>query len=46
MMLHITASGAGIPEDDLIRLRVMCVEEVKRLNGKISFEKAYRHQKG
>jgi metal-responsive CopG/Arc/MetJ family transcriptional regulator len=46
MMLHVTASGAGIPEDDIDRLRAMCVEEVKRVNGKISFEKAYRHQKG
>ena len=46
MALHVTASGAGIPEDDLSRLRAMCVEEVSKLNGKISFEKAYRHQKG
>jgi metal-responsive CopG/Arc/MetJ family transcriptional regulator len=46
MMLHVTASGADIPESDLIKLRAMCAEEVSRLNGKVSFEKAYRHQKG
>jgi len=46
MMLHVTASGADIPEEDLSRLRAMCVGEVSRLNGKISFEKAYQHQKG
>ena len=46
MILHVTASGASIPEGDLVRLRAMCVNEVKELNGKVSFEKAYRHQKG
>ena len=46
MMLHVTASGTGIPEEDLLRLRAMCVNEVRELNGKITFEKAYRHQKG
>jgi len=46
MMLHVTASGSGITKDEVAGLRKFCVDEVSRLNGDISFDKAYRHQKG
>jgi metal-responsive CopG/Arc/MetJ family transcriptional regulator len=46
MMLHVTASGSGITEDEVARLRKFCVGEVTKLNGDISFVGAYRHQKG
>ncbi|MDR0851766.1 MAG: hypothetical protein LBN36_04675 [Clostridiales Family XIII bacterium] len=46
MMLHVTASGAEISEKELNSLRGYCVDEVKRLGGKISFGEAFRHQKG
>ena len=46
MMLHVTVSSAEISEDELVKLRGMCVEEVAKINGKISFDKAYRYQKG
>lgn len=45
MLLHVTASQTDIGEDELTRLRGYCVEEVKRLNGRISFDEANRHQK-
>jgi hypothetical protein len=45
MLLHVTASQTDVSEDDLTRLRGYCVEEVKRLNGRISFDEANRHQK-
>jgi len=46
MVLHVTASQVDIDEDEISRLRKFCVDEVSRLNGRISFENAYRHQKG
>jgi len=46
MAMHIMAWQFDVDEENLKSLRGYCVEEVKRLNGKISFEKAYEHQKG
>jgi hypothetical protein len=46
MMLHVTASGAGISEQEIAQLRSLCKDEVMKLNGRITFERAYRHQKG
>lgn len=46
MMLHVTASGAGISEKEIAQLRPLCKDEVAKLNGRITFERAYRHQKG
>ncbi len=42
---HVTASLSDIEESTLTRLRGECVEEVKRLNGRISFDEAHRHYK-
>jgi Predicted transcriptional regulators containing the CopG/Arc/MetJ DNA-binding domain and a metal-binding domain len=46
MMLHVTASGSDISEKELASLRGHCVDEVKRLGGKISFDEAHKYQKG
>ena len=46
MMLHVTCATNEIDKEELNRLRGMCVNEVKRLNGKISFDKAFEKQKG
>ncbi|MFA6729998.1 MAG: hypothetical protein WC152_01030 [Candidatus Izemoplasmatales bacterium] len=46
MMMHITASQFEIDDAEVERLKIFCVDEVSRLNGKISFENAHRHQNG
>ena len=46
MTMHIVAAQGEVDEETLLRLRGYCVDEVKRLNGKISFDKALEHQKG
>lgn len=43
--IHVVASLSDIEETTLSRLRGECVEEVKKLNGKISFDEALRHYK-
>ena len=45
MMLHVTASQSNIAESEIANLRKFCVDEVSKLNGRISFENANRHQK-
>ena len=45
MMMHVTAANNEIDEETLTALRGMCVEEVKRLYGRISFEDVVRFQK-
>lgn len=45
MMMHVTAANNEIDEETLSALRGMCVEEVKRLYGRISFEDVVRFQK-
>lgn len=45
MVLHVTAATSEIDEDSLLQLKGMCVDEVKALHGKISFEDTYRFQK-
>ena len=45
MTMHIIAAQGEVDEETLVRLRGFCVDEVKRLGGKISFDKAYEHQK-
>jgi hypothetical protein len=45
MTMHIIAAQGEVNEDTLTRLRGYCVDEVKRLNGKISFDKAWEHQR-
>jgi len=46
MMMYLFAAVYNVDEDTLYKLRAKCVSEVKRLNGKISFEDVYRYQKG
>ena len=45
MMMHVVAGAFQIDEDNLDRLRGMCVDEVSRLGGKFNFEDAVRIQK-
>lgn len=46
MTMHVSAANFRVDEDTLARLRGKWVNEVKRLNGKISFDDAVRYQKG
>jgi metal-responsive CopG/Arc/MetJ family transcriptional regulator len=46
MLLHVTASQSDISEQEIAGLRKFCMDEVKKVGGNISFERAYRHQKG
>jgi len=46
MTMHILASQSEVEEENLHRLRGYCVEEVKRLRGRISFDKTWEKQKG
>ena len=45
MMLHVTAAANDVEQNTLTRLRGRCVQEVKALRGRISFEEAARFQK-
>ena len=42
---QVVAYSHDIDEDALKKLHVKCVEEVRRINGAIDFENAYRYQK-
>lgn len=44
-LTHMVAAINEIDDDTLQRLRIMCVDEVKRINGIINFEKAVRYQR-
>lgn len=46
MLLHVTAATNEVNEDTLSNLRGMCVDEVKRIHGAITFEEAHKFQKG
>lgn len=46
MMMHVTAASFRVDEDTLSRLRGKCVNDVKRLNGRINFDDAVKYQKG
>lgn len=45
MSLHVAAANSEIDEETLARLRGMCVDEVKRIRGAVSFDEAYKFQK-
>jgi len=45
MMLHVTAAANEVDPEVLTRLRGRCVQEVKALHGRISFDEAVRFQK-
>lgn len=42
---HLLAAVHEVDDDTLRKLRAMCVDEVKRINGVINFEKAVRYQR-
>ena len=44
-LTHMLAAVNDIDDDTLKKLRVMCIDEVKRINGIINFEKAVRYQR-
>lgn len=46
MTMNVLASMEEIDEIDLARLRGNCVEEVKRINGMLSFDDAVEWQMG
>ena len=46
LMGNVLAAGIDIDPDELRKVRVRCVKEVKETNGEISFEDAVRYQKG
>lgn len=46
MMMHVTAASFQVDEETLSRLRGKCVNDVKRVNGRIIFDDAVRYQKG
>ena len=46
MMMHVTAASFQVDEDTLSRLRGKCVNDVKKLNGRITFDDTVRYQKG
>jgi len=45
MMMNLFAAVYNVDQDTLYKLRAKCVSEVKRLNGKISFEDVLRYQR-
>jgi len=46
MVMNVLASGMEIPEDQLEKLRVQCVHNVKKTNGSVSLDEAVRYQNG
>lgn len=44
-LAHVIAYTHEVDEDALNKLHLKCLEEVKRINGAIDFENAYRYQK-
>ena len=42
---HITAAVNNVDDEEIDNLQAMCIDEVRRLNGIIQFENAYRFQK-
>lgn len=41
---HVTAYGHDVDEETLKKLQAKCAEEVKRINGTVRFEEAYKFQ--
>ena len=44
-LTHMIAAINDIDDNTLGKLRIMCIDEVKRINGIINFEKAVRYQR-
>jgi hypothetical protein len=45
MTMHVIASLAEVDSSTLDKLRVKCMDEVKRTGGTIKFDDVYRYQK-
>ena len=45
MLMHVTAAANEVQPETLMRLRGRCVQEVKALRGRVSFDEAARFQK-
>lgn len=43
---HVIAYSHGVDEEALRKLQAKCTDEVKRINGTVTFEDAYRFQNG
>ena len=43
---HVIAYSHGVDENELQKLQGKCADEVKRINGAVSFEDAYQYQSG
>lgn len=46
MLMHITAANFRVDENTLSRLRGKCVTDVKKTNGRITFDDAVKYQRG
>ncbi|NCB63958.1 MAG: hypothetical protein EOM52_10195 [Clostridia bacterium] len=46
IMENILAAGLEMRDDELMKLRARCIAEVKRTNGRLSFEDNLRFQQG
>ena len=46
VMMNVLAAYCDVEEESLANLRQECINEVKRINGTLGFEDAYRWQKG
>ena len=44
-LAHVIAYTHEVDEEALHKLHLKCLEEVKRINGAIDFESAYKYQK-
>ena len=42
---HVIAYSHGVDEETLMKLQGKCAEEVKKINGAVIFEEAYKYQK-
>ena len=46
MVMHVTAANFRVDEDTLTRLRGKCVNDVKKINGRITFDDVVKYQNG
>ncbi len=44
-LAHVIAYSHDIDEQTLEKLHLKCLDEVKRINGAVDFESAYKYQK-
>ena len=42
---HMTAAINDVDDETMVKLRAMCTDEVRKINGVINFEKAVRYQR-